>query len=121
MATGGSANSLSSTFSASLDGVPLPVSAEYTLSTQSFTCVFDQQLTPGVLAQTNWTMKQAANNRIGAIVSAAGNTVSGTTGAHLAGPLPNTIEYAMAPADVTSLLTGTPAAAFTNFPMDVVP
>lgn len=66
-------------------------------------------------------MKQAANNRVGVVASAAADTVSGTTGAHLAGPIPNTIEYLPPPFDVTSLLTGTPAAAFTDFPMNIVP
>ena len=116
---GGSASSLSSTFSQSLD--PQPVSARYFQLAQTFEVTFNRNLTPGVLAHLNWTMKPNGFNRIANTATAAANLVTGTTAVHIAGPAIDTIKYAAAPADVTALREGTPAVAFTDFPMTILP
>ena len=116
---GGSANSLSSIFSQSLD--PQPVAATYSVLAQSFTVTFNRNLTPGILNGLNWTMRPGGFLRVGNVVSALANVVSGTTNPHILGPALDTIQYAPPPSDVLAARDSTPAAAFTDYPLTILP
>jgi len=78
---------------------------------------FSEPLVAGPLATANWTV------RVAGMAYSCMNANTGPSAVNLflnpAGPDvgPDVVSYAAAPADVISLATGFPAAAFTDFPV----
>lgn len=97
---------------------PLPVSATYNLTTDTFQVVFDRQLRndPAVDA-ANWVMtKPPGPWREGLNVQVRGFSVFGTTQPRLGGPPVGEIEYTPPPFDVLGRVGGV-APAFAGFPL----
>ncbi|MBA7709079.1 hypothetical protein ES703_117987 [subsurface metagenome] len=103
---------------------PVPLSAVYQTLAKVLTVTFDKLLKSLPTAAANWTGCLAlapASNVAGKAPGAAfEHTV--TVPMAVGGPCftPNWITYAAVPADVVSR-AGVPAAAFPNFPCNVVP
>ena len=99
------------------DGVgPLPVSAVWT-APDTMTVTFDQALVPGPLQHLNWSADVDALEYECISAVAAGAIVTLDLGPIGAAPAGRRVTYAATPADVVSLATGTPAAAFADFPV----
>jgi len=98
---------------------PVPLAALWDPSPQILQVVFDQVLQPATLAASNWTMALAGDLYYAITAAAAAESVycHMETPGGLGGP--DGVDYLASPPDVISAL-GTPAAAFSGFPISPV-
>ena len=104
----------------------MPVAATLSIATSMLIVTFDQPLVPGVSAVLNWTGRADVGAGAKFFVPAgpqgiAGSTVSGPV--VLGGPTIgfDAISYLATIPDVIGLVGGLPAAAFSLFPLTVIP
>lgn len=105
---------------------PVPILATYSQTTGAIVCTFDQALQAGISQQSNWNGTTDALSghqdfELLANLTIAGATVSGTEG--FLGPPStpsNVLNYFAVPPDVRSI-AGIPVAAFSNFPLTIIP
>lgn len=105
---------------------PFPVSATFAATGAVCTVTFDQPLTPGSSAVPNWQVKANLGAGVrrfiplgppaifGSQVQWAGSNVGPSLG-------PNVVDYSATIPDVTALVGGLPAAAFSAFPVTILP
>lgn len=104
---------------------PIPVLATVSKASQVFTITFDQPLTPATLSTAPWlavavlvTLERTWAPVSGPIASGSAVTWTGfTTGPGVFGPV---VHYTPPPADLFGA-NGLPAAAFSGFPLTVLP
>lgn len=93
----------------------------FALATGVLTLAFDRLLTVGPLAVANWTAIAGPNQWVATSIGVEAGSPSAVTGTFVisaASPPGATVTYAPPPFDLLGA-TGTPAAAFTNFPITV--
>lgn len=93
---------------------PIPIAASFV--DPVLTVQFDRQLQPGLLDEGNWVFRWANDLYFVLDATAVADTVVCNSVPDVLDPGPDVVSYSPPPFDVISLL-GTPAAAFSDFPI----
>lgn len=95
--------------------------ATYYTASQTFEVLFNRYLQPAALDRDNWILQLPVEKRTGQNpVASMLRTVTGATRPGPPVPGAPTITYDPPPTDVLAV-DGTPAPAFTNFPLTIAP
>lgn len=95
---------------------PVPILAQQGGFPLTAYVTFDQFLVPGPLNAANWTVRISNNTYSFTSVTAVGAIVVLVCNVPSVSPGPDGVSYTATPADVVALATGSPAAAFANYP-----
>lgn len=107
------------TFSVPPDAL-VPQTAELELSSGILTVTFSAPLTPGPLADVNWTVLYHGDQYQASGATASSNRVNALMTPLLPAPGGPSVSYAASPPDVTRLSDGLPAAPFASHPLTVI-